>query len=231
MSQVHDLQYSMNSMYTPSYSIGGLAVLADEPLSLDPQSVVSTGLNSKQSLARSPEELPKKVQDLDSSSTKSLGAAVKPVLPQYHKLKMNYFRKLNVIPIISPEDVLHSKENESEKVTEHVQVPKKLSRPKKPFLRKKEKAKWEDDNDDFSGSGFVPSFLPARNQSSEPILIPQRVTSRSPPSSLSDDDDVLSGEKEQSKSYISGACLGAQFSVAEEGSPDHYGVFFPSFEL
>jgi len=240
MSQ-QDLQYSMNSLYTPSYSIGELAVLApDEPLSLDTQSVFSTGLHSESLVPASTSRFvptsprlvpasPSRLVPASPSTSKLQVSGVKPVLPQYQKLKMNYFRKLNVIPIISPEDVLNAKDD-AEKVS-----PEPLSK-KKPSLKGplrllKEKAKKRDVEDGFSRSGFIPSFLPARNQSSEPMAIPRRASSRSPPSSLSSDEELPQGEREQSLSYVSGARLGAQFSVAEEASPDHFGVFFPSFEL
>jgi hypothetical protein len=205
-------------MFTPSYSIGGLAVLAADkpPFSSDGQ--VS---NSKQSFF--PTSSPPSIPNLQVSSP----SAPKPILPQYHKLKMNYFRKLNVIPIISPEDVLHAKD-EAKEFPEQSHPSKRNPKSKKPFLFKK-KTKSENDEDNFQ-SEFVPSFLPVRSQPSDPILIPHRT--RSPPSSLSSSDlEDLHPEEEQSTSYVSGASLGAQSSVAEEMTPDHFGVFFPSFEL
>jgi len=87
-----DLQYSFNSLYTPSYSIAGLVPLAS----------CEDELSSPSSLAPKPGKKPESEflqhgRDESSFPSPDESKAI-PAAPQYQKLKMNYFRRLNVVP-------------------------------------------------------------------------------------------------------------------------------------
>jgi len=168
---------SFVSSCSPSYSIGGLAsptFVDSTPSPLkSPLESLPTSSNRADSLSpvspKKNEESPQKPKEKQQQPSQKKQDEGIPI--QYQKLKMNYFRRLNVIPIINPQDVRFITDQK-----------KALSGTKqqKEGLKTIEKTLPNKTN-----SKFTQSFLPARSHMSTPIAIP----TRKKPSRFSSDDD------------------------------------------
>jgi len=209
---------SNHSLYTPSYTADDLVPITCQELTSG-----SSGESVKlPPLVSLPTEAP--VRNPKTSTSIATGSTFKKSTPfvsnsdpkvdapvQYQKLKMNYLRRLNVIPIISQKDVLavidEGASLEASKKTLKKESPKKES-PKK--LSGKERS-----GDD--SQVFIPSFLPTPTRASQPIPIPQR--SKKPSRSLR--------EEEFEKGDLALSYRKPPMSVAA----GHFGVFFSDFEL
>jgi hypothetical protein len=148
---LEDLQYSFNSLYTPSYSIAGLMPLASPEEDFAPLSRKS----SHDASTESPEsESPKSLPEASPTLGKSLSIPQHEVKqesgPHYQKLKMNYFRRLNVVPKSSEANDGTQKPPSSAK--------KQIDKSFTPSTQ--------------SNSKFIPSFAPSPSRSSLPIKIP-----------------------------------------------------------
>lgn len=153
---LEDLQYSFNSLYTPSYSIAGLMPLAS------PDEDFAAPLSRKSSLdaSGSPEsESPKSLKEAssgrDEPSSISSHEAKQESGPHYQKLKMNYFRRLNVVPKSEANDGTQKTQSSSKKQIDKSYLPST-----------------------HSNSKFIPSFAPSPSRSSLPIQIPSSSKSR-----------------------------------------------------
>lgn len=153
---LEDLQYSFNSLYTPSYSIAGLLPSAspeEDFASLKPTSrKTSEHASSPSDESLEHESSPRldKSEILFSSSPLET-KQVEHTAPHYRKLKMNYFRKLNVMPA---------------EIHEMAQ--------KSPRAGKSDKSS----NPSSHTSKFTPSFTPTPSRSSQPIKIPSTKSSK-----------------------------------------------------
>jgi len=139
---------------------------------------------------------------------------------QYQKLKMNYLRRLNVIPIISQKDVLAvigEKEGTSYTDVSSRDLQVKKTRGSSKQISRELSRKESPSDDDSYSQGFVPSFLPSASRASQPIPIPQR-SKKSSRNYLADEDFE--------KGDIASSCRKPASLAA-----DHFGVFFPDFEL
>jgi hypothetical protein len=197
---------SNHSLYTPSYSASALAPIKCPELDLEPSLPVSRKVPEKSVSSSLVEAVSLKSRHNPKSRD--------PV--QYQKLKMNYLRRLNVIPIISHKDVMAvigSKEASPKDFSSGVPMKKKRS-PKG--------GKQSPESESCAMKRFVPSFLPSQGLASKPIPIPQRAKKISSAPSL---DDLEKGDIAQS-------CVSStpQFKPASL-IPEHYGVFFGDFEL
>jgi len=196
---------SNHSLYTPSYSASALAPIKCQELDLEPSLPISRKLPEK--AVRS--------SFVETASLKSRTQDPKTRDPiQYQKLKMNYLRRLNVIPIISQKDVLAAIGNKEVSPSSYGSIKTK-SRDKG--------LKNSPESESCAMKPFVPSFLPAQGLASKPIPIPRRVKkiSKGAPSL----EDLEKGD-------IAHSCVAStpQFRPASL-IPDHYGVFFSDFEL
>jgi len=187
---------SNHSLYTPSYPTNVLLPIKCEDLDLEPSLPITRKVVSQYSTS---------IQ-LSTSTQSSSSDPKDPI--QYQKLKMNYLRKLNVIPIVSQKDVLTVLGKE-----QSTRVPK----PKKS-LGKVSKAKTL--KSETRESSFIPSFLPSSVVSSKPIAIPPRSHSKKLP-------PVVPPE-ELEKGDISSGTPGFH---ATSVIPDHFAIFFREFEL
>jgi len=205
---------SNHSLYTPSYTADDLVPITCQELTSG-----SSGESVKlPPLVSLPTEAPVRNPKTSTSITK--GSTYKNSTPfvsnsdpkvdapvQYQKLKMNYLRRLNVIPIISQKDVLAVLDEGASLEATSKKTLKKESRKK---LSGKERS-----GDD--SQVFVPSFLPTPTRASQPIPIPQR--SKKPSRSLL--------REEFEKGDLALSYRKPPMSVAA----DHFGVFFSDFEL
>jgi len=205
---------SFVSSCSPSYSIGGLAspTFVDStpsplksPLdSLFPSSNRADSVPVSKKKEDSPPK-PKEKQQQQQPSQKKQDEGI-PI--QYQKLKMNYFRRLNVIPIINPENVRFitdkkktlsgtKQQNEGLKTIEKT-LPKKTN------------------------SKFTQSFLPARSHTSTPISIPVRKNA----SRFSSDDDGDDDGKQMKGNEDSRSNTGAFPGSQSQGLANEiYGIF------
>jgi len=181
---------SNHSLYTPSYSTEVLVPIRCEELDLEP------------SLPIAPKVLEKPAPK-PASLKRSSPVTQDPI--QYQKLKMNYLRRLNVVPIVSQKDVLA--------VLGQEHTPKPVSHSKK-LLNQTSKVKASNER---SKKHFVSSFLPSSGVSSKPIAIPPR----SKKTQLPTLGELEKGDILSFTSDIRAASL----------IPDHFGVFFRDFEL
>jgi hypothetical protein len=192
---------SNHSLYTPSYSVSALAPIKCQELDLEPSLPISA---------------PKVLKSVsfsvvETETSKSNPKSRDPV--QYQKLKMNYLRRLNVIPIISQKDVLAvlgDKEN-----------PPSRKQKKKYRDKVTKPSPSESDSESCASKRFIPSFLPYTGLSSQPIPIPPRGKKLS--------QSALSLEDLEKGDIVEPSSL-APFKPASL-VPDHFGVFFPDFEL
>jgi hypothetical protein len=195
---------SNHSLYTPSYSVSALAPIKCQELDLEPSLPISAPKVLKSV----------SVSVRETETSKSNPKSRDPV--QYQKLKMSYLRRLNVIPIISQKDVraaLGDKENPTKDLS---------NRKQKKYHRDKVKPSPSDsDGESCAMKRFIPSFLPSNGLSSLPIPIPPRVKKLS--------QSALSLEDLEKGNIIEPSSL-APFKPASL-IPDHFGVFFPDFEL
>jgi len=206
---------SNHSLYTPSYTADDLVPIACQELTFG-SSGESVKLPPLLSLpTEAPLRNPKTSISITKSSTSKtstpFGSSLDPKVDapvQYQKLKMNYLRRLNVIPIISQKDVLAVLDEGASLEATSKKTLKKESRKK---LSGKERS---GDDSQF----FVPSFLPSPTRASQPIPIPQR--SKKPSKSLLRDEEFEKGDL--ALSYRK-----PPRSVAA----DHFGVFFSDFEI
>jgi len=194
---------SNHSLYTPSYTADALFPIQCEELDLEP----SLPITRKQKLPTSPSVRSSSFQT--SPSIRSSSSVPKDPI-QYQKLKMNYLRKLNVIPIVSKKDVL------TVLGTSKSELPSKKSLNKKS-LGKVSKVKTL--KRETSDSSFMPSFLPSTTIASKPIAIPPR--------SYSKKLHQVNPSEELEKGDIPGTPGTRAASVI----PDHYAVFLRDFEL
>jgi len=200
-----DLQYSFNSLYTPSYSIAGLVPSTPCDNELDNE----LGLTSHTPVSPKPskpenEFLYSSVGRRDESLAfvPSEESKAAPLVPQYQKLKMNYFRKLNVASMASVE-------------------PKRSglnSGPVQKTIHKEKSQKWTSPS-----KKFVPSFAPSTTSTSRsnPIRIPPRATTRTPL-------PFIEGVKDRDEK---GKTPKMATSLKIEDTLDHFGVFDRDFEL
>jgi len=145
---------SNHSLYTPSYPTDILVPIKCQELDLEP----SVPLSQKSLL--------------HGSLSKSTSPVSRDPI-QYQKLKMNYLRKLNVIPIVSQKDILSVLGKEQTKPGSSKKTPKKKSPEKASKLKNPKRGS--------DSSSFVPSFLPSFTTPSKPIAIPPRSNSRKIP--------------------------------------------------
>jgi len=152
-----DLQYSFNSLYTPSYSIAGLLPLAS------PEDFAPLSSTSRKSSEHASPQSPKSLKQapsprLGEQTELSISQEAKQAEsgPHYQKLKMNYFRRLNVVP----------------KSSEVSDVTQKTSPTTKKQTEKSLKSS------STSNSKFIPTFTPSPSRSSLPIKIPSSSKSR-----------------------------------------------------
>lgn len=171
---LEDLQYSFNSLYTPSYSIAGLLPLAspeEDFASLKPTSRKTSSEHASSpsdgSLKHDSSPRLDKTEILFSSSPLETKQA-EHTAPHYRKLKMNYFRKLNVVPAETPETAQKS--------------PRTGKTDKSPNPTPQPTSK------------FTPSFTPTPSRSSQPIKIP---TKSSKPSRLRFEDEANRDSKKK----------------------------------
>jgi len=106
---------SNHSLYTPSYPTDILVPIKCQELDLEPSVPIS-----------------QKSLTYGSISVKSSTSPISRDPIQYQKLKMNYLRKLNVIPIVSQKDILSVLGKEQTK-------PGSKKTPKKKSLEKASK--------------------------------------------------------------------------------------------
>jgi len=194
---------SNHSLYTPSYTADALLPIQCEELDLEP----SLPITRKQKLPTSPSVRSSSFQT--SPSIRSSSSVPKDPI-QYQKLKMNYLRKLNVIPIVSKKDVL------AVLGTSKSELPSKKSLNKKS-LGKVSKVKTL--KREASDSSFVPSFLPSMTIASKPIAIPPRSYSKKLP------------RVDPSEELEKGDMPGTPGIRAASVIPDHFAVFYRDFEL
>jgi len=149
---------------------------------------------------------------LPPASVPSDSPASRGLADDYHKMKLNYFRRIKVIPILSQQDMLEAIEtgNGSGKASS--------TSPKKSTVAGGPKSKKVVSKADGCSQRFISSFRPSVNQVSLPIAIPQR--SRKASSS------PLMNEVEKGDTLYSSSSFKPASMV-----PDHFGIFFPSFEL
>jgi len=187
---------SNHSLYTPSYPANVLLPIKCEDLDLEPSFPITRKISQYSTNIQ-----------LSTSTQSSCSDPKDPI--QYQKLKMNYLRKLNVIPIVSQKDVLA--------VLGKQQSTKWVPKPMKKSLGKVSKAKTL--KSETRESSFVPSFLPSSIVSSKPITIPPRSHSKKLPRCL---------PEELEKGDISSGTPGIR---ATSVIPDHFAIFFCEFEL
>jgi len=233
---------SFVSSYSPSYhSIGGLVSPNFDQLSHKLSADIPSS-NFELSVA-SPPQHENDFSQLPLPSTPQIAtkneAKIREIHPlHYHKLKMNYFRRLNVIPILTTEDVCYVMD-QKKSVSEKRNNPSLQEKPKKPSMHEgaQRKAKSIKSKPSISDTDrFVPSFLPSRSQTSSPIAIPPR-KNRSGSSHASDDDSPRNDEKQTIIRSKAGAFPGSQITTlaftpkAPISVPDVFGVFDQGFEL
>jgi len=194
---------SFVSSCSPSYSIGGLAspTFVDStpsPLKSPLESLLTSSNRadsvpvSSKKKEDSPQKPKEKQQQQPSQKKQDEGIPI-----QYQKLKMNYFRRLNVIPIINPEDVRFI--TDQKKTLSGTKQQKEGLKTNEKTLPKK-----------TNSTKFTQSFLPARSHMSTPIAIPTRKTaSRFSSDDDSDDDGKQMKGNEDSRSNT-GAFPGSQ---------------------
>jgi len=213
---------SNHSLFTPSYNDDFLVPIQCQELDLEP------------SLPITP-----KILEKPASSVKSYSSTPKPRNPiQYQKLKMNYLRKLNVVPIVSQKDVLATLGNEASSLTTKsnkastssltpektgqnttkLEKSRNIEKAEKTSKKKLSNSKKLEKN--LKEKAFTPSFLPTNNVTSKPITIPPRSSSKKLPD-LSLYEELEKGEISSSTPHPRSASL----------IPDHFGVFFRDFEL
>jgi len=220
---------SNHSLYTPSYSADAFMPLNRQDLTSMSLADVSPSSLELPPLVSLPTEAPIRIPKSKNSQT-LISSPVSRASPdpkvearplQYQKLKMNYLRRLNVIPIISQKDVLAvigEKEGTSytDVSSREVLQVRKTRRSSKQISRELSRKGSPSDGDSYS-QGFVPSFLPSASRASQPIPIPQR--SKKPSRNNLADEDFEKGD-------IASSCRKPASLAA-----DHFGVFFPDFEL
>jgi len=141
---LEDLQYSFNSLYTPSYSIAGLVPIASPDEDFVPISPSSPKSSEPRSQSQSLKQT--SLGQASESSISHEHKQAEPTAPHYQKLKMNYFRRLNVVP-----KSLEVTDSGSQKSG----IKNKINKPSPPQSQK-----------------FIPSFAPSPARSSLPITIP-----------------------------------------------------------
>jgi len=132
----------------------------------------------------------------------------------YHKMKLNYFRRIKVIPILSQQDMLEAIETENGSGKAGSAASSKKSTVTSGGTKSKKVAS----KADGCSQRFISSFRPSVNQVSLPIAIPQRSRKTSSSPSMH---EVEKGETLYSSSSFKPASM----------VPDHFGIFFPTFEL
>lgn len=206
-----DLQYSFNSLYTPSYSIAGLVPLGASPEEDFAPLTSTSGKSSNHASTSSEDESSEHEHEsssrLDKSEilcSSSLEAKkIEPTAPHYQKLKMNYFRRLNVVPGAT------SSSEASDVAQKSLWTGKNKSVAEKPSVSQ-------------LPSKFISSFNPSPNRSSQPIRIPVSAKSSKPSrQSLSEETGRDSKKKPHQMA----------FSLKREDSLDHVGVFDSEFEM
>jgi len=203
---LEDLQYSFNSLYTPSYSIAGLLPLASPEEDFAPQKPTSRKTSeSPSSASPSDESLKHESSPLDKteilfSSSPLEKKQAEPTAPHYRKLKMNYFRKLNVVQgtIVS---------SETHEVAQKSPRTGKTDKSPKPTP---------------STSKFTPSFTATPTRSSQPIKIPSSTKPSKSSRQRFEEETNRDGKKKSSQ---------MAFSLKREDSLDHFGVFDSDFEM
>jgi len=207
---IDDLQYSFNSLYTPSYSIAGLIPLASPEDDFAPVKSTSRKAKASEHASTSSDESLEHESSsrLDKSELwySSSPLEAKKVEPTYRKLKMNYFRKLNVVPGTSS----------SSEITDVAQKSLWTGKIKNP-----EKQSYSSSTHQ-STSKFIPSFNPSPTRSSQPIKIPASTKSSKSSRQSFDPETVRDGKKKTHQ---------MAFSLKREDSLDHSGVFDSDFEL
>jgi len=197
-----DLQYSFNSLYTPSYSIAGLV----PSTSCDNELDTELGLTSTTPVPEpsKPENeflyLSKGKEDESLAFVPSEESKAAHLVPQYQKLKMNYFRRLNVASVASVEPKRSGLNLGSVQKT----------------IDKEKSQEWTSP----SSKKFVPSFAPSTSRSSDPIRIPPRAA-RTHLRSL---EDVMDRDEKGKTPKVG-------FSLKTEDTSDAFGVFDRDFEL
>jgi len=200
---LEDLQYSFNSLYTPSYSIAGLLPLASPEEDFAHPKPTSRKTSDRASTSPSDESLEhesslrlEKSEILYSSSPLETKQAESSA-PHYRKLKMNYFRKLNVVPGTASS-------SETSEVAQKSPRTGKMDKSSLPH----------------SSSKFIPSFNPNPTRSSQPIKIP--TSTKSLKSSRQPDGETSREGKKKTPQMA--------FSLKREDM-DHFGVFDSDFEM
>jgi len=212
---LEDVPSSNHSLFTPSYTADVLVPIRCQELDLEPSLPVAPKILAKEAYPTKPKK------SVPSPKTRD------PI--QYQKLKMNYLRRLNVVPIVSQKDVLavlgkeQSKEqSKSSKLSFEGGKPSKTFTEKSNKTSKKTSEKpfaiGKKDSNKNNEKHFTPSFLPTKGMTSKPIAIPPRSYSKK----LTD----LSLYEELEKGELSSLP-----SSTHTGSiiPDHFGVFFGDF--
>jgi len=206
-----DLQYSFNSLYTPSYSIAGLVPLGASPEE-DFAPLTSTSGKTSDHASTSEDESSEHEHEsssrLDKSEvlcSSSLEAKkIEPTAPHYQKLKMNYFRRLNVVP-----GATSSLSEASDVAQKSLWTGKNKSAAEKPSVSK-------------LPSKFISSFNPSPNRSSQPIRIPVSAKSSKPSRQILSEESGRDSKKKTPQ---------MAFSLKREDSLDHFGVFDSEFEM
>jgi len=202
---LEDLQYSFNSLYTPSYSIAGLLPLAasaeEDFASQKPTSRKTSEHASSSDESLKHESSPRldKTEILFSSSPLET-KQTEPPAPHYRKLKMNYFRKLNVV-----QGQGATISSETHEVAQKSPRTGKTDKSPQPT----------------PSSKFIPSFTATPTRSSQPIKIPTTKPSKSSRQRF-EEETSRDGKKKSSQ---------MAFSLKREDSLDHFGVFDSDFEI
>jgi len=170
---LEDLQYSFNSLYTPSYSVAGLLPLASPEEDFAP--LKPTSRKTSEHASSPPDESLKHESSARLDQSEILFSSsplekkqAEPTAPHYRKLKMNYFRKLNVV---SAE--IHEVAQKSPRTGK----TDKSSNPTPPITK------------------FIPSFTSTPSRSSQPIKIPTSTKSSKPSRQRLEEETNRDGKK------------------------------------